>query len=719
MSENRTAELWLKIDQLHLKFLQAEETPAKLEIRKKLEGLVAEYLSLVPQERKFVSASTGDLIANSAKWKPDFSLVKAANAFRAVEQYAANLINQPWRQEFWSIRQYSGFYKHSVETALSGPEKLFLEMGYSGSTAQAQVLCLPQPRVGDHPVNTDLVTSVARDCVLACVECQLLADIHSGVVTQFPITLAEVVDFRRDHIGSVDVCVRELVYRKNQLRYQFPTTSPQYGMQNYAYPAQPQPYQPTNGFPPVGFPGPGQMFPPPQQQPINGFPPTSYPEYNQTQFPPAQLNGFPPNSVPQYGAAPVNGYALHQPGPVGSNQPVHGQHQHPVHQPSQAHVPTGRLVELEGASGQPRHSPAGSSTSTLRQGQIPTTILELSQEPQVPERRGRGDQNRHQGDRERHQDREQEGRHREQSNRHHSEGGARPRDHKERNGKGRNSGKEQDFDSWDYVYKHLEQTGYTKDQAERPDVLEGQQGGGLTSDSQSEREEELRRNIQGLRLREERNGTFGREREAGPNHQRGSGGRNVGHQRYSRVETSESEQEAGSRYDSAVSEEREPVRQERGGRRGREVPQRVSRGQERGGEQGGAELWECSTCTFHNKQSNTICEMCSKSRDFTPVRTESRTVERVTKAKSATPPSPPPEGITCAKCTLVNPSTAKICQACDCTLSLPPVKSSRVRWGPRQEIQEEKPVQKLADISSMLEDFPPLRAPVRGSGLPV
>ena len=40
MSENRTAELWLKIDQLHLKFLQAEETPAKLEIRKKLEGNV-------------------------------------------------------------------------------------------------------------------------------------------------------------------------------------------------------------------------------------------------------------------------------------------------------------------------------------------------------------------------------------------------------------------------------------------------------------------------------------------------------------------------------------------------------------------------------------------------------------------------------------------------------------------------------------------------------
>ena len=45
MSENRTAELWLKIDQLHLKFLQAEETPAKLEIRKKLEGITYLFLN--------------------------------------------------------------------------------------------------------------------------------------------------------------------------------------------------------------------------------------------------------------------------------------------------------------------------------------------------------------------------------------------------------------------------------------------------------------------------------------------------------------------------------------------------------------------------------------------------------------------------------------------------------------------------------------------------
>ena len=75
--------------------------------------------------------------------------------------------------------------------------------------------------------------------MLASVVCQLLADIYSAVVSQFPITLDELVKFRTDYIGSVEVSVIELVYHKNQLRYQFPATSPQYGLQNYAYPGHP------------------------------------------------------------------------------------------------------------------------------------------------------------------------------------------------------------------------------------------------------------------------------------------------------------------------------------------------------------------------------------------------------------------------------------------------------------------------------------------------
>merc|ERR1719412_698221 len=90
MSVAQTADLWLKIDQLHLNYLKAEESQAKLDIRKKLEGYVHQYLCVGPQERKFCNPLTGDVIAESARWMPDFSAVKAAQAFSAVETYASN-----------------------------------------------------------------------------------------------------------------------------------------------------------------------------------------------------------------------------------------------------------------------------------------------------------------------------------------------------------------------------------------------------------------------------------------------------------------------------------------------------------------------------------------------------------------------------------------------------------------------------------------------------
>ncbi len=38
LQQQQTADLWLKIDQLHLNYLKAEESTKKLDIRKKLEG---------------------------------------------------------------------------------------------------------------------------------------------------------------------------------------------------------------------------------------------------------------------------------------------------------------------------------------------------------------------------------------------------------------------------------------------------------------------------------------------------------------------------------------------------------------------------------------------------------------------------------------------------------------------------------------------------------
>ena len=67
-------------------------------------GYVHQYLCLVPQERKFCNAISSLVLFESAGWIADFSALKAARAFEAIEKYAANLINQPWRKEFREIK---------------------------------------------------------------------------------------------------------------------------------------------------------------------------------------------------------------------------------------------------------------------------------------------------------------------------------------------------------------------------------------------------------------------------------------------------------------------------------------------------------------------------------------------------------------------------------------------------------------------------------------
>ena len=52
----------------------------------------------------------------SARWVTDFSALKAARAFEAIEKYAANLINQPWRKEFKEIKVSLVYYKSQLKS---------------------------------------------------------------------------------------------------------------------------------------------------------------------------------------------------------------------------------------------------------------------------------------------------------------------------------------------------------------------------------------------------------------------------------------------------------------------------------------------------------------------------------------------------------------------------------------------------------------------------
>ncbi len=159
-------------------------------------------------------------------------------AFEALETYAANLINQPWRKEFREIKvgscflwtrviiftvymygislcqQYGGFYTHNIASALYGADRVFHQMGYLAGGQQVLAL---EP---GQQVDQDRVVTVARDCILAYVECQIAVGVMQGVNAQYPCSWSEVLNFRRDHVGTPEQAVRAIVYFKNQQQYQ-------------------------------------------------------------------------------------------------------------------------------------------------------------------------------------------------------------------------------------------------------------------------------------------------------------------------------------------------------------------------------------------------------------------------------------------------------------------------------------------------------------------
>lgn len=202
----------MQIDQLHLSYLQTDESLYKLEQREKLEGYIREYLCLVPHDQKFCFRETADVLHRSAITKEDFSGYRAASAWNAIGLYAANLLSQPWRKEYREMKMYCGFYKHEVEANLIGAELMLEAMGYKHTGSSVMVL--------DGPIDPDRVSNVSRDSLVAFVECQLLKHIWEEVSSRFHCTWLDVLEYRENHAGSPENATRGLIYRLHQRHYQ-------------------------------------------------------------------------------------------------------------------------------------------------------------------------------------------------------------------------------------------------------------------------------------------------------------------------------------------------------------------------------------------------------------------------------------------------------------------------------------------------------------------
>lgn len=96
--------LWKEILELHWNYLEIDESLKKIDERKKLEGRLREYISIVPHDRKFFLPETEHVLRASIVHMKDFSAFKGAIGFESISQYANNLFMKPWRKEYRVIK---------------------------------------------------------------------------------------------------------------------------------------------------------------------------------------------------------------------------------------------------------------------------------------------------------------------------------------------------------------------------------------------------------------------------------------------------------------------------------------------------------------------------------------------------------------------------------------------------------------------------------------
>ncbi|CAD6243814.1 GSCOCG00013153001-RA-CDS [Cotesia congregata] len=204
---DKLEEISINVEKSHLAYLQMDESEEKLALRHKLEGFIKEYLHLVPHENKYVFEQTAHILHQSAAILPDFSGYRACSAWIAISLYAANLLAQPWRKEYRTLRTYSGYYKHEIETNLIGAELMFELMGYKPTLHERGVMTL------EGPIDPDRVSFVSRDAIVAFVECQIMKQIWENVSQTFTVSWLEVLEFREKHVGTPENAIRALNHR--------------------------------------------------------------------------------------------------------------------------------------------------------------------------------------------------------------------------------------------------------------------------------------------------------------------------------------------------------------------------------------------------------------------------------------------------------------------------------------------------------------------------
>lgn len=82
-------------------YITAEESKSLLLF---FSDYIRKYLCMIAHGRKFIFSKTAEVLRRSVDSRENFSAYRASTAFNAIARYAANLIAQPWRKEFRTIK---------------------------------------------------------------------------------------------------------------------------------------------------------------------------------------------------------------------------------------------------------------------------------------------------------------------------------------------------------------------------------------------------------------------------------------------------------------------------------------------------------------------------------------------------------------------------------------------------------------------------------------
>lgn len=186
--------------------LLQEEGSRQEEKRQSLEDAAWRLVCKLPHANKFVCKPVEAVLRRALEDGASFEPLQAATAFAALEEYATNLILQPWRTELLQIKLYSGYYKHTVERYLKNAEAVLQLMGYE--KREGSVLYLADA------VDTATLGDVALDCLIAAAECRVLAAIMDGIRDRgLSLSWKEIYRFRRECSCDPEDAVRGLVQK--------------------------------------------------------------------------------------------------------------------------------------------------------------------------------------------------------------------------------------------------------------------------------------------------------------------------------------------------------------------------------------------------------------------------------------------------------------------------------------------------------------------------